>query len=244
MSNIIGSPIPPIGNKDGEIIIKIIKAIKILKDIFKKPSEEAGKTDSVNDNSSLENIDRIIQIFSDFKDQVHAKALDIENTIDEEVNFYVEELHSILQDNSKKVDKYGISIKRIERQIDKISSKIKGTIDNEISKNISLDNAECRKIVNMIPGSKKEQAMNSFLNKSIKNALEVCCREFRVNIEEIYEDVETEVISAVESIQKQNELLQERFNSIDKDNYEETAKKQIINAYYLMDVCNLIEQIF
>lgn len=243
MSSIIRTPFPPIGGGYGGIIGKIIKAIEIIRDILKKPSEEAGKTDSVNDNSSLENIDRITQIFSDFKDQVHTKALDVENAVGGEVNFYVEELHDILQENSNKVDKYGIRIKRIERQIDKISSKVKGTIDNQISKKVSLDNAECKEIVKMIPGSKKEQAMNSFLNESIKNALEVCCGEIRSSLEEIYEDVETEVVGAVESIQKQNELFKESFNSIDKDNYEETAKRQITDAYYLVDACNLIEQI-
>lgn len=243
MSSIIRTPFPPIGGGDGGTIGKIIKAIKIIRDIFKKPSEEAGKTDSVNDNSSLENIDRITQIFSDFKDQVHTKALDVENAVGEEVNFYVEELHDILQENSNKVDKYGVRIKRIERQIDKISSKVKGTIDNEISKKVSLDNAQCKEIIKMIPGSKKEQDMNSFLNESVKNALEVCCGEIRSRLEEIYEDVETEVVGGVESIQKQNELFKESLNSIDKDNYEETAKRQITNAYYLVDTCNLIEQI-
>ncbi|MDD3140569.1 MAG: hypothetical protein PHX08_16590 [Lachnospiraceae bacterium] len=243
MSSIIRTPFPPIGGGDGGTIGKIIKAIKIIRDIFKKPSEEAGKTDSVNDNSSLENIDRITQIFSDFKDQVHTKALDVENAVGEEVNFYVEELHDILQENSNKVDKYGIRIKRIERQIDKISSKVKGTIDNQISKKVSLDNAECKEIVKMIPGSKKEQAMNSFLNESVKNALELCCGEIRSSLEEIYEDVETEVVGAVEAIQKQNELFQESLKSIDKDNYEETATRQITDAYYLVDACNLIEQI-
>jgi hypothetical protein len=243
MSSIIRTPFPPIGGGDGGTIGKIIKAIKIIRDIFKKPSAEAGKTDSVNDNSSLENIDRITQIFSDFKDQVHTKALDVENAVGEEVNFYVEELHDILQENSNKVDKYGIRIKRIERQIDKISLKVKGTIDNEISKKVSLDNTECKEIIKMIPGSKKEQAMNSFLNESVKNALEVCCGEIRSILEEIYEDVETEIVGAVESIQKQNELFKKSLNSIDKDNYEETAKRQITDAYYLVDACNLIEQI-
>lgn len=243
MSGIIGTPFPPIGGGDGGTIGKIIKAIKIIRDIFKKPSEEAGKTDSVNDNSSLENIDRITQIFADFKDQVHTKALDVENAVSEEVNFYVEELHGILHENSNKVDKYGIRIKRIERQINKISLKVKGTIDNDISKKVSLDNAECKEIVKMIPGSKKEQAMSLFLNEAVKNALEVCCGEIRSSLEEIYEDVETEVVGVVESIQKQNELFQKSLNSIDKDNYEETATRQITDAYYLVDACNLIEQI-
>ena len=243
MSGIIGTPFPPIGGGDGGTIRKIIKAIKIIRDIFKKPSKEAGKTDSVNDNSTLENIDRITQIFSDFKDQVHTKALVVENAVGEEVSFYVEELHGILQENSNKVDKYGIRIKRIERQVNKISLKVKGTIDNDISKKVSLDNVECKEIVKMIPGSKKEEAMNLFLNEAVKNALEVCCGEIRSSLEEIYEDVETEVVGVVESIQKQNELFQESLNSIDKDNYEETATRQITYAYYLVDACNLIEQI-
>jgi hypothetical protein len=38
MSSIIRTPFPPIGGGDGGTIGKIIKAIKIIRDIFKKPS--------------------------------------------------------------------------------------------------------------------------------------------------------------------------------------------------------------
>lgn len=242
MNNII-KDLPYKTGGDGNTINKIITVIEILRKIFGKQSKEAGETDSVNDNSSLENIDRITQIFSDFKEQVHSKSLELECVIGEEIDFYVEELHDILQENLNKVNMYGIRIKRIERQIDKIALNIKGIIDKEISKRISLDNSQCKEIVKMIPGSKKEEAMSLFLNESVKNALAVGCEEMRLILEEIYEDVEIEVIGAVESIQKQNELFKESINLIDKDNYEETAKKQITNAYYLVDACNLIEQI-
>jgi hypothetical protein len=67
--------------------------------------------------------------------------------------------------------------------------------------------------------------MNSFLNESVKNALEVCCGEIRSILEEIYEDVETEIVGAVESIQKQNELFKKSLNSIDKDNYRRKQLK-------------------
>lgn len=243
MSGIIGTPFSPIGGGDGGIIGKIIKVIKVIKDIFMKPSKEAGKTDSMNDNSSLENINKITEILSDFKEQIHIKLLDVENAVCDEVNFYLEELHDILDENSNKVDKYGINIKRIEREIDRISSSIHGVIDNEISKKVSLDNAECKEILKMIPGLKKEQAMNLFFNQVVKNSLEVCCEKIRSNLDEIYEDVEIEIIGMIESIQKQNELIQESLNSIDKENYEETAKNQMIDAYYLIDVCNLVEEI-
>lgn len=243
MSIIIPPPFPPINGGDGGTIAKIIKAIKMIRDIFKKPAEQAGKTDSVNENSSLENIDRLYQIFTDFKEQVHIKTLDIENAVLQEVNFYVEELHDILFENSDKVDKYKIKIKKIEKQIDKISSRVKGVIDNELSKKISLDNSECKEIVKMIPGSKKEEAMKSFFNKSVEKSLEVCCLEIHSKLEEIYQDVEEEIMSGVESIQKQNEFLKEKFNSINKDNYEETKYKQLSDAYYLLDAFNLVDEI-
>lgn len=242
MNNIVKNLPDKIGG-DGNTINKIIKGINILRKIFGKQSKEVGKTDSVNDNSSLENIDRITKIFSDFKEQVREKLLETERTIGYEIDFYVEELHDILQENSNEVNKYGIRIKRIEREIDKVTLKTKGMIDKEISKKISLDNSQCKEIVKMIPGAKKEEAMSLFMNESVKGSIEVACREMRFILEEIYEDVEIEVIGAIEYIQKQNEFFQESINSIDKDNYEETSKKQIVDSYYLLDACNLIEKI-
>ena len=100
-----------------------------------------------------------------------------------------------------------------------------------------------RSIVKMIPGSQKEDAMNTFLNKSVSSALEVCCAEIRSSLEEIYEDVETEIVGAVDTIQKQNELLKESLASVDENNYEVTAKKQMVNAYYLTDICDTVTEI-
>ena len=173
----------------------------------------------------------------------NTKAIEIENAVAKEVNYYVEELHDILDANADKVDKYNIHIKRIERQIDKIASKINGTIDNELCKKVSLDNTECKEIVKMIPGSKKEEAMNTFLDQSVNSALESCCKEIRNSLEEIYEDVETEVLGAVDTIQKQNELLKESLASVDENNYEVTAKEQMVEAYYMIDVCDAVSQI-
>jgi len=232
-----GSSIPPIGGGVGGTIRTIVKVIKTLVDIFKKPAEEAGKTDQTN---SLENIERLTQIFTDFKEQVHARAIEVEKAVEGEVGYYVEELHDILDENEEKVIKYGIKTKRIERQIDKISSRVKGVIDNELSKKVSLDNNECREIVKMIPGAKKENAMSDFFSKSVKGALDVCCTEIRSSLEEIYDDVEAEVIGTVDSIQKQAEQLQNSFSSIDETNYEESAKKQMIEAYFLSDVCDIV----
>ena len=224
----------PLPRDPGGMIEKIINIIGTVVDWFGNIAKKTGETDSVNDNSSLDNIDRITNIFTDFKGQAHTKAVEIENAVAKEVDYYVEELHDMLDANADKVEKYNIHTKRIERQIDKI---------NELSKKVSLDNTECKEIVKMIPGSKKEDAMNTFLNKSVSSALEVCCAEIRSSLEEIYEDVETEIVGAVDTIQKQNELLKESLASVDENNYEVTAKKQMVNAYYLTDICDTVTEI-
>ena len=82
--------------------------------------------------------------------------------------------------------------------------------------------------------------MAEFFERTVSNALDACCAELHSNLNEIYDDVDVEVIGAVESIQKQAERLQESFATIDETNYEETAKKQMGTAYYLSDVCDLV----
>lgn len=228
----------------GGINKKIIKGIiDVIMKLFEKIAKKTGETDSVNDNSSPENMERITDIFTEFKGQAHTKAVEIEHAVTREVNYYVEELHNILDANADKVNKYNIHIKRIERQIDKIASGVNGTIDNELLKKISLDNTECKEIVKMIPGTKKEDAMCTFLNRSVSSALESCCKEIRNSLEEIYEDVETEVLGTVDTIQRQNELLQESLAAVDENDYEVTAKKQMVKAYYMVDVCGAVSQI-
>ena len=58
--------LPIFKNGIGQTIGVVIKVIKSLFSTFKESSVEAGNTESINDNSSLDNVDRIIQIFSNF----------------------------------------------------------------------------------------------------------------------------------------------------------------------------------
>lgn len=231
-------------DKIGKIIKIVEKIVPPLLDIFKRCSKKAAQTESIRDNSSLENIEHITQIFAEIKEEMYTKAAELENAAAEEVAYYAEELHDILESNADKVAKYNIKLKRIERDIDKISSRVKGTIDNELLKKVSLDDRECRAICEMIPGAKKESKWNAFVDTAVKEALAVYCSELRSSLEEIYENVESEVVDAVESIQRQTKDLQEKLALIDGNNDEVTAKNHIIvDAYYVTDVCNIVDTI-
>ncbi len=228
----------------GGIIDKVIKAAKVLWNIVSMiPAKAAAKVDSVDKKSSIDDIEHIIEIFADFKEQVHIKAVEIENAANEEINFYIEELKSVLFENRDKVSMYGIRISRIEKKIDKIATSINGRIDCEISKRVSLDNVECGNIMKMLPGTKKEKAMSEFLNLTIREAVADYFTDFKESIEEIYDEVEEEVIGVVEHLQNLIEKNLRDIEVISADNYQETAEKVVAQSEFVLDICGLTESI-
>lgn len=229
---------------DGSLLKKIIGIVKIIWNMIKnKPAKEISETDSVNDDSSLENIDKITQIFVHFKEQVHIQSAEIEQAICDEVSFYLDELRTLLLDSQEIVEKYGIKIGRIERKIDRILPQIEGIIDYEISKKVSLDNVQCKNIMKMIPGEKKERAMQEFLDETIKNALNICCKSIKEKLDEIFEEVNEEVVGMVEVLQNDSVIHLKQIETIDADNYTESMTKLMSEAYYIMDACNLVNEL-
>ena len=51
------------------------------------------------------------------------------------------------------------------------------------------------------------------------------------------------MIGAVDAIQKKNKDILDKISAIDTEDYADTAKKQIIDAYYMIDVCKSVEQV-
>lgn len=226
-------------NTISKFITTVVEGVKTVCDLFKLSSNKIAQTDG---SDSLDNIEIITDEFSKIKEKVHEKTADLERQIDIETAAYVENLLSIIEEKSEIAKTYGIHIKRIEGQIDRAASKVKTTIDNEILRSVSLDNKECREIVKMISGSKKEAALDSFFSATFRRALDSYCNEYRSFMNDISNDVETEVKDAVETLQKQIEEIQKSLASVDENNYEETSKEQMTKAYYLKDVCELVER--
>ena len=116
-------------------------------------------------------------------------------------------------------------------------------MDRVISKKISLDNAECRNVLKMIPGEKKEEAMRGLLNTALDEALNACCGELRSCLDEIFEDSEAEIFGALETLQKRTASMNDMLNSVDENNFEESSQRQIAKSYYCIKICDHVIQI-
>lgn len=231
----------PIGK---QIIGKILKVAKGLFGLIPSfVAQQGGSSESVNNNSSLEDVNNVVEIFSDFKQKVHIKTVEIEKEINEEIQSYLEELIMLLENNEDIVQKYDIKITSIERRINRILPNLKGVIDYEVLKKVSLDNSECKNIMKMPPGQNKEQSLHKFINQVLENALNVCCTNIRENLAEIFEDINDEIISKVEMVEQESKNQSEKLKEVNVENIEEQSEKIISEAAYLIDVCTVVEDL-
>lgn len=226
-----------------EVLRKIIKVVPFVIDAVTKFVEKASSMKSVDEKSSAADVDTVIEMLESYKEEVKGITAGIEESAYEEVTYYTEELVRLLEDSSSILKKYGINKNRIEKRITKLSITMKGFIDNEVSKNISLGNPELRNINKMIPGAQKEEAMKEFANGIIKEALDKYCRNIREILSDIFGEVEEEVLDVIEKAGNDANRHCMQLESIDAENYSEKSEKLILDADCIIAGCNILEEV-
>lgn len=226
-------PFPHIPKPDSGILGKFIR---FLGSVIGK----IGHDKAYNRNSTPEDINNTVKILEEYKEQVHGEAIKIEERVMAEVAYYVEELNSLFSQNNDLLGTYKICSHRIENRIQKALKNMQGSIDHTTNRMISLDNAECRKILQMMPGNKKEQAMKGFMQDSIQDALNQYCREFREELKEVCEEVEDEILLAVDSAGQEAAKQAEILKAIDTEQREEKILEIFDNAGKILALCDLV----
>ena len=202
----------------GKIAKFVIGAISEL-------SKRVSSTKPVDEKSSASDIDNVIEMFEAYKEEVRGRASGIEEAVSQEVSYYGEELEQIFNEQETLLKKYGIRKGRIDRQIKKLLSGMKGFIDDEVCRNVSLSNRELRNIIRMIPGTQKEQAMRTFSSQVFQEALDKYC------------------LHVIEKTGKNEQNHIRQLESIDAENYFEKSEHMIAKAGYTIEGCHMIEKI-
>lgn len=229
------SPIPPI--KDIPSILLVIKECwELVKDIF-GIGDKIGNSKQTNvDTCEISDLAEINSIFNEFILSIEPRVNKIEESIQDEMYYYLDELIEFLGDNNDRLKEKGIKITRIERKIEKIKRSINGNLNKEISKNISLDNHECKQIIKMIPGERKTNKMNEFfeliLNKSIENLV----IDIREVIDEIMYYIEDCVFDSIDILNKDIQIQSSLLEKLDSDKIENIQEKEFIIEKSIMNI--------
>lgn len=245
MNDIVKTPMPPNpGPGVGAWIKMLIKIGKtIWEDIIGKPSKKLKDADSVNDNSSVENIDFIIQGLTGFKESVNEQIKVIEVTYNEEIEAYFEELKEVLIEKRDSLDRYDINFNRIERKIERVLEHNKGNLMFTVSKKLSLDDPDLRNILKMIPGSKKEEALDIFFKKVLKETLSDSCEKMKSDLNEVCDEVEDAVLGTIDFMKKNCEIQTEKLESMNFEDNNEQLKTVIYDGYYNLFACDLVNKL-
>lgn len=221
------------------------KAWNWLKDKFGKIAEDAGSQDPVTQESTIEDIAKINEIFNDFKESVDKQVTEIESKIVVEISGYIDELCIEVEEGNSLLSKYNMNLRRFKRQIDKLKNGIHGTMQNEISKKISLDNLECKKVIKMLPGSKKEEEFKLLLVSAINSAIASVNEKIENIVGNILDDFEVALNDSIEVIEKEsNSQIQLLVNAEIRSN-DDIQIKEVIksNANLTIYSCEIIEDI-
>lgn len=228
-------PIPPI--KDTPKIWEVIKkGWKVLKDIF-GIDDKVGKTKQTNvDNCEISDLAEINSIFNEFILSIDSRINIIEKSIQDEMYYYLDELVEFFNDNNDRLKEKGIRITTIKRKIEKIKRSINGNLKKEISKNISLDNYECKQIIKMIPGERKTNRMNEFLELTLNDAIENLIMDIKEAIEVIMDDIEDCVFNSIEILHKDIKNQAIVLENLDNHNNKNVEEKESIIEKSILNI--------
>ena len=213
---------------------------KIWENLTKEPAKAAALLNAVNDQSTAADVSRAAEVFGLYKDQVREEAETIEKAVEEEVEYFLKEITAMLQENGDALSRYQIRLSRIERKTRKILSKIEGRIEHEVSRRVSLDNPECKRILAMSSGSRKEEEMTKFFQNALEEALETVCDEIKEMLEEIFEELDEELPGAVERSREEAKRCSRELEQVDSENYVGKTENIMEEAAGIAASCDVV----
>lgn len=186
-------------------------------------------TEKIDKQSSPQDINQIGIALSDIRTYTIQMSNPIINKVKNDITSYTEELLMILQDKSNIINHY--TYKALKKDITDLNNDndIEQYWQNEIYKKISLDNIDCLNILKMPAGNRKQDAMQKFVSKILKDVSILYTVHIGKSIAEIYNDFEINIEENLHNIEKILHSYQQMnisLNNEDLTSYEQ----QIVNA--------------
>lgn len=206
-------------------------------------SSSGGRTESYDaDKATLEEVVKVQHALTEFSTDTQSRSAKLENDIVKESREYLDEFIDELHRCNK--IRYGnrglnINIKSIERENRNTEDKIHGFIVNHVSKRIALDDSECENILKMDAGKAKENALDAFYKKVLKEAISDLSDELRNSMETQTDNVEDKIQQRIDSIVEICETKAEEFERIRevKESDETEIEKEQIRLAHFIAMC-------
>ena len=207
-------------------------------------SSSGGRTESYDDKSAeLEATIKVQNALTQFRDDTRNRSERLENEIIKESR---ETLDDFLNDVKKYNNiKYGgnrlnVNLSQIERENRKTEDKIHGFIVKRVAKRVSLDDDECLAILKLNAGKEKENKLDEFYKKVLKEAIKDLEEVLRDAMEKQTDIVEDHISSRIENVVSIVTNKTNDFNKIQqvKNSDESKMEQEQIKLSHIVAMCN------
>ncbi|MBR1580924.1 MAG: hypothetical protein IJ668_10630 [Selenomonadaceae bacterium] len=133
-------------------------------------SEQVGRAESLSASSTVQQVENISNLLRQYHDQYCPDGRALEQHFRKEIKKYFEALIDQIENNEELSNAFGLE--SIRRKQERLLRRIDGSITDAISTRISLDDYECRRILEMPKGDSRTRRMKNFVQNVIDDAKE------------------------------------------------------------------------
>ncbi|MGY4793827.1 hypothetical protein ACVNNN_02400 [Lysinibacillus fusiformis] len=213
-------PMPPIDLKMIPLIIEAgKKAWQLIENWIDKKIKTVSEKQPLTKESSAAEFQEMHQLFTELQQQIGSTVQELEKKVALEINEYLEQFSFLLTSNPSLKGKYQISTLKYEREIRRILKQCNGFIEKEVASSVNLINPEVHQILMMLPGQKKELALNNFITGVIEKSLNSFSDFFQEEVSYLSLIIEEDLIEQItqlkrvdEELLKQLTMLEDSFN--------------------------------
>ena len=131
-------------------------------------SEQIGKTESLSATSTVQEVENISNLLRQYHNQYCPDGAALEQSFRKGVKTCFDELIEQFEEREDLANAFGLE--SIRRRQERLLRRIDGSITDAISTKLSLDNYECRKILEMPKGDTRTRRMKDYVQQVIDDA--------------------------------------------------------------------------
>ena len=198
-------------------------AIPSIIEVGKKFFEKILDAPQMTQKNTVDDIEQISKALGELREHILQESKPAIDNASDSITSYLEEQLFLLEDKKDLLAKYEISSRSVEHKIQEINRRLGNFWHDAIYKKISLDDSQCRAILTLPSGEKKNAALANFTNKVLSETLDEYSDLVRKELGKIYVDFEVEVSRSVSrlenSVREYSEIVQS-MDEKDDDKFE------------------------
>lgn len=198
-------------------------AIPSIIEVGKKFFDKLLDAPQMTQNNSVSDIEQISKALGELREHILQESKPTVENASDSIMSYLEEQLFTLEDKKDLLAKYEISSRSVEHKMQDINRRLANFWHDTIYKKISLDDSQCRAILTLPAGERKNAELANFTDKVLSETLTEYAELVRGELGKIYVDFEGEVsrsVSRLENSVRDYSQIVQSMDEKDDDKFE------------------------